>query len=297
VRKQLGKNEVNKKLKIGFIAFLLLWFLGIMVWYLHTKNFAVLNPAGTIAAKERHLMGITLALGMMVLIPVFIMTFFIAYKYREDNQQAKYSPELTGNLGAELIWWAIPIAIIGVLSVITWNSSHALDPHQPLTASGNPLNIQVIAMDWKWLFIYPQQGIASVNYFQFPVNTPVTFSITSDAPMNSFWIPQLGGQIYAMPGMSTPLHLIATKAGNYDGSSANISGAGFAGMRFTAAASSSTQFADWVQTAKRDTRPLNMSTYNQLAKASQNNPVALYSSVDNSLYDRVLVKYMGDGGS
>ena len=242
-------------------------------------------------------MGITLLLGLMVLIPVFIMTFVIAYKYREGNKQAKYSPELVGNLGAELIWWAIPIAIISVLSAIAWNSSHALDPHKPLGIAGDPLTIQVVALDWKWLFIYPGQGIASVNYFQFPVNTPVTFSITSDAPMNSFWIPQLGGQIYAMPGMSTSLHLIANKVGDYDGSSANISGAGFAGMRFTAAASSSAQFADWVQTAKNDPHQLDMNTYSQLAKPSQNNPVALYSSVDNSLYDRVLVKYMGDGGS
>jgi len=238
----------------------------------------------------------TVLLGMIVIVPVYIMTFAIAWRYREGNKKAKYSPELSGNLWAELLWWGIPLAIIGTLSFITWQSSHALDPRRPLTAAAKPLNVEVIALDWKWLFIYPAQDVASINWLELPVNTPVNFDITADAPMNSFWIPQLGSQIYAMPGMSSQLHLIADKTGDYSGSSANLSGDGFAGMRFTAEAASDQKFNDWVRLAKRSPQRLDMSTYAQLARPSKNDPVVTYSSADSDLYNKVLLKYMGPAG-
>jgi cytochrome o ubiquinol oxidase subunit 2 len=181
--------------------------------------------------------------------------------------------------------------------VIIWDSSHRLDPYRPLSSANKPLTIQVIALDWKWLFIYPTQGIATVNFVQFPVGTPVDFQITADAPMNSFWIPQLGSQIYAMPGMSTQLHLLADSGGNYYGSSANISGQGFAGMNFTARASSALAFRQWVTSVKASSSRLDVNHYGQLAKPSQGNPVAYYASAANGLYDDVIAKYIGPLGS
>ncbi len=272
------------------------WFLGIIIWYLHGKNFAVLNPAGTIAGQERRLMLITVVLGLLVVIPVYAMLFSFAWKYRESNKNARYSPEMTGNRHIEALWWGIPSVIILVLSVITWQTSHALDPFKPLNVPGKkPLVVEVVALDWKWLFIYPEQGIASINYLQFPVGTPVDFYITADAPMNSFWIPQLGSQIYAMPGMSTQLHLIANKTGSYAGSSANISGKGFAGMKFTAAASSQAEYNNWLNLAKNSPNALDSTAYHRLEQPSENNSTSLYSSVDSNLYSKILLKFMVPG--
>ena len=177
--------------------------LALAAWYIHRTNIPVLEPRGTIAAHEKHLMLITVLLAGIVVLPVFGMLFAFAWRYREGNaRKAKYSPELAGNRAAETVWWLIPSIIILILSVVAWNSSHALDPYEPIASNVKPLNVEVVAMDWKWLFIYPDQRVASVNSLEIPVNTPVNFTITADAPMNSFWIPQLGGQIYAMPGMN-----------------------------------------------------------------------------------------------
>jgi len=274
---------------------MVLWFLGIVIWYLHNKNFAVLNPAGEVGHKERNLIIVTVLLGLLVVVPVYIMTFTIAWRYREGNTKAKYSPELSGNRWAEGLWWGIPSVIILVLSVITWNSSHALDPFKPLASAKSPVTVEVVALDWKWLFIYPKEGIASINYMRFPVGTPVDFYITADAPMNSLWIPQLGSQIYAMPGMSTQLHLIADKTGNYAGSSANISGAGFADMRFTASASSQADYDNWIALARNSGGTLDANAYHQLAKPSVSPTTPMYSSVESDLYSRVLLKYMVPG--
>jgi cytochrome o ubiquinol oxidase subunit 2 len=150
----------------------------------------------------------------------------------------------------------------------------------------------VIALDWKWLFIYPEQRIATVNYVAFPEKTPVNFQITADAPMNSFWIPQLGGQIYAMPGMSTKLHLMADRTGEFRGSSANISGEGFAGMTFTAKSDTSAGFDRWVKSIKQSPNQLSLGTYDQLAKPSQDNPPMYYSLKEHNLYDIVVMKFM-----
>ena len=290
-------NKVSKNQKRVVISVVIAWFIGIMAWYLHGKNFAVLNPAGSIAVKERDLMLVTVTLGLSVIIPVFIMTFLFAWRYREGNKKSKYSPEMSGNRWLETIWWGIPSAIILVLSIITWNSSHSLDPHKALNVGSKPpLTIQVVALDWKWLFIYPRENVASVNWVQLPVGTPVTFNITADAPMNSFWIPQLAGQIYAMPGMSTQLHLIADREGAFEGSSANISGRGFAGMRFTAKAGSDKEFSNWLETARHSPVKLDRATYNDLVKRSENEPVSLYSSVEKNLYDQVVLKYMTPDG-
>jgi cytochrome o ubiquinol oxidase subunit 2 len=288
-------SKTDSRRKPIFVIVATVWFLGIVAWYLHGKNFAVLNPAGEVAGKERNLLLLTVALGMLVIIPVYIMLFTFAWRYREGGH-AKYTPDKAGSRWLETVWWGVPSAIILLLSVITWNSSHALDPHKALASPKPPLTIQVVALDWKWLFIYPAQNVASVNWVQLPVDTPVTFDITSDAPMNSFWIPQLGGQIYAMPGMSTQLHLIAGKPGDYEGLSANISGRGFAGMRFMARAGSDREFAGWLAAAKSSPSALDATTYNSVRQPSENNPVTTYSSVRKNLYDNIVLKYLSPGG-
>jgi cytochrome o ubiquinol oxidase subunit 2 len=288
-------KNTKKQLKILAVVGLV-WFGLIVALYAARGNFQVLNPAGEVAEKQRNLIVLTLLLGLLVVLPVFVMTFAIAWKYREGNKKAKYSPDLSGNLFAESLWWGIPGTIILVLSVVTWNSSHTLDPRRTLSSGQPPIKIQVVALDWKWLFIYPEQGIASVNYVQFPVDKPVQFEITSDAPMNSFWIPQLGSQIYAMSGMSTHLNLMANKVGDFRGSSANLSGAGFSSMDFTAHSSSESDFKTWAATVKEMPDSLSMGSYNRLAMPSKNNPAAYYSSVDTNLYEQVVNKYMAPGG-
>ncbi len=283
---------MNKKYKIaGVVAVVLALILRLVIYFHHT-TVAVFDPKGIIAAKERNLIFLALGLSLIVVIPVFTLLFAISYRYREGNKKARYSPNLDHNAIAETFWWLIPGAIILVLSIVAWNSSHTLDPSQPLIGKHPAITVQVIALDWKWLFLYPQQNIASVNLIEMPVDTPVNFEITSDSVMNSFWIPQLGGQIYAMPGMSTELHLMASSTGSFRGSSANISGRGFAGMAFTARATSQQGFQQWLQTARQAPQALSNGTYNQLVAPSENNPVAYYSSAPDALYNIVIEKYM-----
>ena len=264
--------------------------------YLSRRTIAVLQPAGTIAGQERSLMLTAVALGMVVIIPVYILTIVIALRYRAGSRHAKkYSPSWDHSRLLEGVWWVIPLVIITILSVITWHSSYSLDPFKPLPASGKPLTIQVVALDWKWLFLYPGEHIASVNQVHLPINRPVTFDITSDTVMNSFWIPQLGGQIYAMPGMSTELHLMAGKPGTYDGSSANISGNGFAGMAFTAKTEPQQDFDAWAARSAKSSDRLTLASYSQLAKPSRNNPVRTYVLGTSNLFEYTVMKYMEPG--
>jgi len=264
--------------------------------YLQGSNFQILNAKGTVGLQQRNLLIFAALLSLVVVIPVFAMTFFIAYKYRAGNIKADYKPDWDHNRKIEAIWWGVPIALILVLGIVTWNSSHALDPKRALNSNKKPVKVQVVALQWKWLFIYPEYNVASVNYLQFPEDTPVNFEITSDAPMNSFWIPQLGGQIYAMSGMKTQLHLMASEVGDYNGSSANISGEGFAGMKFVARASTKTDFDSWIQSLQYSSETLNQDTYVELAKPSKNNPPATFVS-ENNLFDTIVMKYMEPGGT
>jgi cytochrome o ubiquinol oxidase subunit 2 len=268
--------------------------LGVLVvaFILSRDNVAVLRPAGIIASQQRHLLAFAALLSLVVILPVFILTFFIAFRYRESNTHARYTPEWDHHPLLEILWWGIPIAIILVLSVVTWRSSHSLDPSRPIVSSQPALTIEVIALQWKWLFIYPEQHIATVNYVQLPVNRPVNFHITADAPMNSFWIPRLGGQIYAMSGMTTQLHLRADQPGEYNGSSANLSGSGFADMKFIAQASSDADFASWVHRSQLSQDELTNDAYSRLARPSKATAPYRYTINDTTLYDRVVMKYM-----
>lgn len=258
------------------------------------SKIAVLNPQGIIAYKERTLMIEVSVLMLIIVIPVFILTFYFAWKYRASNTKAKYTPEHDHNIFLELLWWVIPTLIILVLTIIIWHSSHDLDPYKPINSSVAPITIQVVALDWKWLFIYPDQHIATINYVEFPENTPVNFEITADAPMNSFWIPQLGSQIYAMPGMSTELHLEANSIGNFNGVSGNISGKGFSGMTFVAKSVSQDDFNAWTQSLQASSTLSELSSleYDNVSQPSEYDPQASYASVEDGLYDKIVGKYM-----
>lgn len=275
------------------IALIVALTIGLIVWYLVGHDLAVFSPMGTVAAQQRQLMMFALTLSLVVVVPVFAMLFYIAWNYGEGNKKARYQPNWANSRAAETVWWGVPLVLIVILSVVTWRSSHDLDPAKALSA-GKPMVIQVVALQWKWLFIYPEQGVASVNEVALPQNMPVRFEITADAPMNSFWIPQLGGQIYAMSGMSTELNLIADKVGDYNGVSANISGEGFADMHFKARAMSKADFATWVQQAHNARDELNDDTYTTLAMPSTEK-VSYFWSVKPGMYDRVVNKYGGHG--
>jgi cytochrome o ubiquinol oxidase subunit 2 len=300
-KKRLLRLFQNKKL---LLVAALGMALVLIVWYFSTTDMAILNPKGRIATEQYHLLVIASLLSLLVILPVFVMTFIIVSRYRVDKygkpvRNVKYTPNWSHNRRLETIWWGVPTALILVLSVIIVKSSYALDPFKPLQPTGStavqPLDIQVVALQWKWLFIFPDQRVASVNYLTVPTNTPLNFQITSDAPMNSLWIPQLGGQVYAMSGMSTRLHLQADQPGDYRGVSANISGDGFAGMKFTVHAVSNDEFLRWVDNIGRSARPIDGPTYAALAKPSKDNQPDFYSLPDKGLYDTVVMKYMGHG--
>ena len=229
---------------------------------------------------------------LIVVIPVFVFTFIIARIYRASNKKAKYSPHWAHSTSLELIWWFIPFMIIVILATITWRSTHKLDPYKPLQSKVKPVVVQVVALRWKWLFIYPEQKIATVNFVQFPVDTPVNFRITSDAPMNSFQIPQLGGQIYAMNGMQTKLHLMANTIGDYAGRSVSFSGGHFAGMKFTARVTSKADFDKWVQKVKASNNKLTLAVYKNLVKPSLVKKPEYFAPVVDGLFLHIINKFL-----
>jgi cytochrome o ubiquinol oxidase subunit 2 len=257
-------------------------------------NLEILSPKGDIGMQEKQLILTALGLMLIVVIPVIFMTVYFAWKYRASNTAADYAPRWSHSTGIEVVVWTIPCIIVGILAVITWRTSHSLDPYRPLDARATPVQVDVVSLDWKWLFIYPQYGIASVNELAFPVDTPVNFRITSATVMNSFFIPQLGSQIYSMAGMETQLHLNARAAGTYAGISANYSGAGFSGMKFNAIATTQEGFRDWIQKARAANRPLDNATYDALNKPSVNVPATLYSSAPGGMFDFILHRHMNE---
>jgi cytochrome o ubiquinol oxidase subunit 2 len=246
----------------------------------------------SIAADEKSLIITATLLMLLVVIPVIFLTLYFAWKYRESNTEATYTPNWSYSHRIEAVVWAVPCAIILVLGTITWKTTHSLDPYKPLESTVKPITIDVVALDWKWLFIYPDQHIATINEVAFPANTPVNFRITSDTVMNVFFIPQLGSQIYAMAGMQTQVNLIADSQGVFDGLSTNFSGAGFPDMTFKAHSTSPAEFDAWVAKVKASPKHLGLDNYNDLAKPSEKDPIQYFSDVQPVLYAAVLDKYM-----
>lgn len=283
----------STKAKIALILAIFLAVGGGGVLCLFLGNIVVLNPQGWVAEKQKDLILISTVLMLIIVIPVLLLIFGISLRYRSDNTKAKYSPQFTHSIKAEVVWWSIPCVIVVILGAITWKASHLLDPFKPLNITDvKPIRIQAVALRWKWLFIYPDQKIATVNFVQFPEKTPLNFEVTADAPMNSFWIPALGGQVYAMPGMRAKVHLIADGIGSYRGSSANISGKGFSGMYFVAKSTSAEDFENWVTSVKKTSQSLDMDEYKQLIAPTEYVPPAYYVLGQDGLFDSILMKYM-----
>lgn len=295
---QKVQTMVRSKIKVrhmlvltGIILFIFLIMQPLSVY--HFRDYiALLFPKGVIALEERNLLLVIQAIMLLVVIPVYILTFIFSWKYSADNPKGKYDPDIVDNVLAEYIWWGIPLVLTLIVSVMTWIKTYELDPYKPIQSDKKEITIQVVALQWKWLFIYPEEKIATVNFFQFPTNVPLKFEITADAPMNSFWIPHLGGQIYAMPAMRTLLYLIANDEGEFRGSSANISGEGFAGMHFIAKASNEEEYIAWLEKARSSSQSLDRKQYDLLAAPSQNNPVEIYQLQDGDLFEQIIMKYM-----
>jgi len=253
----------------------------------------IFDPKGQIATDERSLIITATSLMLLVVIPVIVLTLVFAWKYRAGNTRAAYTPKWAHSTRIEAVVWLIPCLIVSCLAVLTWKSTHKLDPYRALESDRPAINVEVVALNWKWLFIYPDLNIATVNQLAFPANVPVNFRITSDTVMNSFFIPQLGGQIYAMAGMQTQLHLIANEPGVFKGFSSNYSGAGFSGMKFNAVAyASQAEFDDWVKSVRASGKALDTDAYRTLAVPSENSPVAHYAGATPRLFDAVVHKYM-----
>lgn len=285
------KPIFNKLLFSGIILLIILIMQPVEVFYF-IKDIAVLLPKGEIGIKQRNLLIFIQAAMLIFIIPVYIITFVFSWWYRSENKKATYDPHLVDHKIAEFIWWGLPLVFTLVVSAITWVKTHELDPYKPIESDKDPITIEVVALQWKWLFMYPEEEIATINYIRIPKDTPVRFKITADAPMNSFWIPSLGGQIYAMPGMETQLNLIANEEGKFRGSSANISGKGFAGMVFFTESSSDDAYEEWVKTVQQSNKSLDWSEYEKIAAPSENNPVELYQLKDSNLFNEIIMKFM-----
>lgn len=261
-------------------------------------NMEVLSPSGDIAAQQRDLLILSTVLMLLIIVPVMVATIWFAWKYRASNTKADYQPDWDHSTKLELMIWACPLVIIVWLGALTWVGTHLLDPYRPLgrieaqtpiAENVEPLVVQVVALDWKWLFIYPQYGVAAVNELAAPVNRPINFQITSSSVMNAFYVPALAGMIYAMPGMETKLHAVINAAGSYKGFSANYSGDGFSDMKFTFNGVDDAGFEAWVAKARAGGQRLDRELYlTRLEVPTEKEPVAYYATVDEDLYPAIL---------
>lgn len=291
-RKSNGSRAKKRLLQVIVSSAVTLVVIGALYYGTQGRDIPVLAPSGFIAQQQLYLILFTAALGLLVIIPVFYLLFSIAHRYRAGNKKAKYEPNLKDSPVLEMIWWGIPCLIILVLAIVTWISTHALDPYRELESKVEPVNVQVIALNHNWLFLYPDHNIATLNTLTIPQHAPINFTITADAPMNSFWIPALAGQVYAMSGMSMKLHLVADEVGVYNGQAANINGSSYASMRFKVYAVHPGRFDSWLDKTAQAPNILSTATYNELAKLTERGPEKAFSLANKGLYDEVVMKYM-----
>jgi cytochrome o ubiquinol oxidase subunit 2 len=257
---------------------------------------AVFNPAGDIARQQRDIIVVSTGVMLLIIVPVLILIVLFAWRYRRGGR-GTYDPDFDHSAGLELAIWSAPLLIIIALGALTWSSTHLLDPFRPLPAreGTKPLVVQVVSLDWKWLFIYPEQGIATVNELALPVDRPVRFDITSSNMMNTFYAPTLAGMIYAMPGMRSQLNAVLRRPGDFQGFSANYSGAGFSDMRFALKGVDDAGFARWIGEARNSGNELALASYRKLLVPSQRVPVMRFASVDSDLYRRILERCVEPG--
>lgn len=288
--------DMRTPLIIGIVAVVAAGFASAL--YISHLDLPLLLPAGPVATGERDVMIMVVALAAIAVVPAYILLYLFAFMFREGNTAWEHwrLPEWDhyGRI-AEIVWWLVPTLIMVALSFVAWETSHSLDPYQPIEGNGPPLEVQVVSLTWKWLFIYPAEDVALLNQLVIPVGRPVHFTLTADAPMNSFWIPALAGQVMVMPGMSTQLWLRADRAGTFDGWSGNLSGEGFASMRFDAAALLPADFDAWMTAAASSSQPLSDATYHVLSAPSSADPASAFSPVSPGLYGRVVESYMMAG--
>jgi cytochrome o ubiquinol oxidase subunit II len=257
----------------------------------------VLDPKGPIALAERQILFNALGIMLAIVIPVILAILGFAFWFRASNDRAHYRPDFTYSGRLELLVWSIPAMTVLLVGGVAWIGAHDLDPGRPISSTIKPVNVQVVSLDWKWLFIYPEQGIASVNKLVVPVGTPISFELTSSSVMNSFFVPQLGSQIYTMSGMATRLHLQADHLGTYPGISAMFSGDGFPDMRFTVDAVTDDRFAQWVRHAHETGSALDKQTYADLVKPSKAVAPFTYRAVAPDLFGSIVNADMGMQGS
>jgi cytochrome o ubiquinol oxidase subunit 2 len=247
-----------------------------------------LDPQGPIAAAERTIVLDAAVVMLAVIVPVILMTVAFAWWFRRGNASARRLPDFDYSGAIEVTVWSIPLLVVVFLAGMGWIGSHDLDPHRPLEGPSQPVDVDVIALDWKWLFVYPRDGVASVNHLVVPVGAPLRLRITSGTVMNSFLVPGLGSQMYAMSGMTTPLHLRADRPGRYAGLSANFSGDGFSDMRFLVDALAPADYAAWIAHARADGAPLDEVRWAALARAEVATGAPVFAQVDPALLDRIV---------
>lgn len=261
------------------------------------NNLRDLEPTGPITRTIDDLFWITVALMSLIIVPVISMTGWFIWKFRASNSKASHAPNWDASYQLEWVVWLFPVLIVLILGILSWIYTHRLDPYKPQAFAVPPLEVQVIALDWKWLFIYPEQNIAVVNELVVPVNRPIALKITSDTVMNAFFIPRLGGQIYAMAGMETQLHLIADKPGRYFGENIQYSGLGFPYQNFETHVTTQQDFDAWIKKAGQSSQKLDLAQFNELAKASVKHPVVYYASVSPDLFKHVIDGFTDGQGS
>lgn len=257
------------------------------------RHSAVLDPKGPIALAERNLLLDAFYVMLVVIVPIIVLTIFFAWKYRASNTEAEYAPTWSNSVRIDAFVWLVPAAIVIVVALLLWRDTHRLDPYRPIASKEPTTEVQVVAQDWKWLFIYPEQGIAVVNQLAFPAGRPVSLRITSDTVMNSFYVPQLAGQIYAMAGMQTRLQMLADQPGKFVGRNSMYSGGGFSHQHFEVQSMSQADFDAWIAKARQAPAKLDAGTYPALAAKSKANPITFYSTVEPGLYESIIMKYSG----
>jgi cytochrome o ubiquinol oxidase subunit 2 len=249
----------------------------------------VLDPKGPIAEAERQILFNSLGIMLAIVMPTIVAILGVAFWFRSSNWRARYRPDFSYSGRLEMIVWSIPAMTVLLVGGVAWIGAHDLDPRKPIASDVTPLRVQVVSLDWKWLFIYPDQGIASVNQLTVPAGTPISFELTSFGAMNSFFVPQLGSQIYTMAGMMTRVQLLADDVGTYRGLSANFSGDGFADMRFAVDAVSAGEFQRWVHAVRRATTSvLDAQSYADLSRPSQAVAPRTYRGVTPGLFDGIV---------
>jgi len=253
----------------------------------------VLNSKGPIGQEERTLIYMSIGAMLIVIVPVFVMTYLFVKRYRASNNNPDYDPGWVHSTKVELVIWLVPLMIVTFLSYLVWVKTYELDPYKPIASENDQLNIEIVSLDWNWLFIYPDYNIAMVNELVIPEKVPLSFRLTSSSVMTSFFIPQLGSQMYAMAGMQTKLHLMADETGTYEGHNIEFSGEGYDTMHFKVLAKTMQGFDEWVNQAKESNNHLDLAAYSKLSQPSTNYPITIFTPVEPGLFDHIMKSFMG----